>query len=382
MIGVDIIKIERMAKAISICRFVERVFTPSERQYAEAKANAAQTYAGLYAIKEAVFKLSGRGITGAFTDIEVLHDEYGAPTVKLGGKVGDIIKSKVYVSVSHDGEYAVAVASTESVDCAPVLPGKEICDADMKMLTRRRFTHKGDYGRVYVIGGSSLYVGAPLISAEAAVRAGAGLTTLCVGEEFLPAYRERVKEIMLLGLKGFDEANLSTICAKANVIVIGMGMEKSVLPDIIRFIFARFEGVVVCDAEAINALCSPLIFSERKSKLILTPHIGEFERLAAYVGEDDAEQLALKVRAVIAKKSAYTVVTDGLETYKITSGCAAMAKGGSGDALSGIIGAYACRVPPVFAAALGCYHFGKCGEKAAAVKGENAVIASDIINCL
>lgn len=379
MIGVDIVKIARIAEALKSARFVERIFTSSERSHAGERA---QTFAGIYAAKEAVFKLSGKGIVGSFTDIEICYSEDGAPFAKLCGKIGELLGEQVCVSISHDGEYAVAVASHERSDCVPVLLGKEVTDADMALLARRRFTHKGDYGRVYVVGGSSNYVGAPLISAEAAVRAGAGLTTLCVRTEFLPAYRERVKEIMLLGLSGCDKPVLDTIIAKANCIVIGMGMDKSDATDILEYIFERYDGTVVCDAEAINALCSPLIFRERKNKLILTPHVGEFERLASFVGIRDVEDLALKINAVIAKKSAYTVVTDGLETYKITSGCAAMAKGGSGDALSGIIGAYACRLTPLMAASLGCHYFGRCGEKAALIKGENAVLASDIINCL
>ena len=378
MIGVDIVKIDRIKKAVESDHFVQRIFRPSERKY----ANNACMYAGIYAAKEAVFKLSGRGIIGSFTDIEIGHDNYGAPTVTLSGKIGELLKDKVCVSISHDGEYAVAVASYDKKECVPILPGREICDGDMELLKRSRFTHKGDYGRVYVIGGSPYYVGAPLISAEAAAVSGAGLTTLCVQEELLPAYRERVKEIMLFGLSGFDEAALSEICGKANSIIIGMGMKNAALPQILAYIFSQFAGTVVCDAEAINALCSPLIFSERKCRLILTPHVGEFKRLSEYTGISDVEDMALGINAVIAKKSAYTVVTDGINTYKITSGCAAMAKGGSGDALSGIIGAYACRITPLMATALGCYHFGKSGEKAAAIKGENAVLASDIIDCL
>lgn len=389
MIGADIVEIKRIAEAINSARFLARVFTPDECAYCRKKARPAESFAGIYAAKEAVAKVSGKGIIGPLTDIEIVHSALGAPEVVLHGKMAEIVKEKVFVSVSHDGEYAFAVASVSQEDFAPVLPGKEIEDGDLDLLPRRRFTHKGDYGRVYVIGGSEFMVGAPLICAEAAVRSGAGLTTLCVPNSLIRAYQSRVKEIMLLGLddekSACDIEALSTICNKANAVIMGMGMGNSaVVPEIIRFIMNNFEGTLVCDADAVNALSrhAELLVSDRKCKLILTPHVGEFGRLAEALKIEDVQQMALETGAVIAKKSAYTVVTDGITTYKITSGCAAMAKGGSGDALAGIIGAYACRTTPLNAAALAAHYFGRCGEKAAAVKGENAVTATDIINCL
>ena len=140
----------------------------------------------------------------------------------------------------------------------------------------------------------------------------------------------------------------------------------------------------MCDADAINALSMEpsLLKRERKCKLILTPHVGEYERLSRSLGVDSVMDSAFKIGAVIACKSAHTFISDGITSYKVVSGHAAMAKGGSGDTLAGIIGAYTCRTSPLEATALACHYFGRCGEKAAKLKGENAVTASDIINCL
>lgn len=117
----------------------------------------------------------------------------------------------------------------------------------------------------------------------------------------------------------------------------------------------------------------------RKCDLILTPHVKEYERLA---GNDDPREFAKKFKLNLALKNAYTLVTDGIVSYKVVSGCAAMAKGGSGDVLSGIVAAYSCRTAPLEALATACHVFGRCGEKAAASMGENAVKASDIIKYL
>lgn len=392
MIGADIVDIRRIAKAIESEAFFKRVFTDGERAYAQSKHNSVQTLAGIFAAKEAVAKLSGRGIRGfSLTDIEIVHSDLGAPEVKLYGKAKELFSSPVYVSISHEKDYAFAVATFDGNMVKLVMPGKEITDDDLKLLPRQRFTHKGDYGRVYVIGGSSLMIGAPLICAEAAVRSGAGLTTLCVPSSLLDAYRARVKEIMLCGIADiggemtFDKDTLNAICTKADAIIMGMGVGKNLfMPDIISFIMENFGGTLVCDADAINILAENphLLKKERKCSLILTPHIGEFNRLKAAMGLDNAEDCALNMDAVIACKSAYTLITDGITSYKVTSGTAAMAKGGSGDTLAGIIGAYACRTTPLEATALACHYFGRCGEKAVSIKGENAVIASDIINCL
>ncbi|MBR2970415.1 MAG: NAD(P)H-hydrate dehydratase [Clostridia bacterium] len=392
MIGADVVDIRRIKSALELGRFKMRVFTKNEQAYAEKQCNPYQSYAAMYAAKEAVAKLGGKGIRGfALTDIEVVHNDMGAPEVVLHGNAQKLFDGKVYVSLSHERDYAFAVASYAFSEIKPIMPGVTVTDGDLELLPRLRFTHKGDYGRVFVIGGNGFMVGAPLITAEAAVRAGAGLTTLCVAQSMLDAYRPRVKEIMLKGLPDesgmicFNEEALSEIATKADVIVIGMGMGANPsLPAILEWIFTNYNGMLVCDADGINALVGSQALCEQSKRctLVLTPHVGEYQRIQKALGTDSVSESASKIGAVIACKSAYTIISDGITDYNVTSGCAAMAKGGSGDALAGIIGAYLCRTTPLQATALACHHFGRCGEKAAAIKGENAVTASDIIACL
>lgn len=397
MIGADIVDIRRIKDAVSNEHFVKRIFTQNEISYAETKRDKFSTFAGIYAAKEAVAKLSGRGFKGfSPCDIEIVHDVSGAPKVKLYKGAENLFNGELFVSISHDGGFAFAVASYDPIEFNAVLPGKTIEDGDLSLIKRKRNSHKGDYGRLFIIGGNSLMIGAPLITAQAAVKAGAGLTTLCVADSLLYAYRPRVKEIMLKGMPDkagaivFDPIVMEDICSKADCIIMGMGMGKNEsMRDIIKYAFENFNGILVCDADAINALSAnpELLFSDRKCSLVLTPHVGEYKRLLGGVRkcadcDDDVAVLAKTINAVVACKGSYTVISDGITDYNVVSGTAAMAKGGSGDALAGIIGAYSCRTTLVEAAALACHLFGRCGEKAESLKGENAVTATDIINCL
>ncbi len=117
MIGVDVCLISRIAHAIENDRFVERVFTPGEREYCDVKKNPAESYAGIYAAKEAVVKALGAGITDMnFHDVEIMHAGNGAPKVKLSGEAEKLAAgTKLHVSISHDGDNATAVCMLEFI---------------------------------------------------------------------------------------------------------------------------------------------------------------------------------------------------------------------------------------------------------------------------
>lgn len=116
MVGTDIVYIPRIAEAIKSEAFKTRTFTERERAYAEEKPNPAQTYAGIFAAKEAVAKALrcgfGHGIMP--TDLEISHLSNGVPIVTAQGKALEALGEYIaYVSISHDGDYAVAVAQLE-----------------------------------------------------------------------------------------------------------------------------------------------------------------------------------------------------------------------------------------------------------------------------
>lgn len=114
MVGIDVVAIDRIKKAIENPRFIERVFTKNEYTYYKNR-DKIESLAGFYAAKEAFVKALGIGLdVGLFQEIEVLHSETGAPYFYLGGRAKELCgDSKVYVSISHDGGVAVAAVSVE-----------------------------------------------------------------------------------------------------------------------------------------------------------------------------------------------------------------------------------------------------------------------------
>lgn len=268
-------------------------------------------------------------------------------------------------------------------------------ESDLRMPPRKTVSNKGNYGNVKIIAGSPTMIGASLLaheSASAALRGGAGYAVLCVPRSLAAVYQARVKEEMLYfmpdegGVTTFDESALDEIMRKACSIVIGMGMGKNPdLPKIINYIARSFDGTLVVDGDGLNALASDLsVVKDHKCRLVLTPHVVEFARL--YGGMSDSlpdtektAELAERLNAVIAMKSATTVISDGKKTFINLTGTPAMAKAGSGDVLGGLIGALVAKDDPLIGVVRACHFFGKAGEAAEKERGETSVLASDVI---
>lgn len=272
--------------------------------------------------------------------------------------------------------------------------GAVLAPADVMLPPRRVASHKGNYGKVRVIGGSDEMPGAPLMcyeSALAASRGGAGLVTLCVPDCLKAAYQSRVTETMLRflpsenGFVRFSPADLDGIMDGADTIAIGCGMGRfSALAETIEYLARRFTGTLVMDADALNCLAAhPGITDGHACKLILTPHVVEFSRLAGKplpFSADDAKRYAVEHDCVVAVKSATTVITDGERTFFNVTGTPALAKGGSGDVLAGLTAATACVLPPFEATAAAVFHFGRCGEAAMRrLNSVTSVLARDVI---
>lgn len=417
MLGTDIIEIARVGESAKNSAFMSGVFTESERAYYEAHGKKAETLAGMFCAKEAVAKALGTGFRGFRpNDIEIYHDEAGAPQVRLLGSAKEKFPdAEPQVSISHCKEYATAVCilggGGHSADAARNYTGK-LTDADIRLLVegkakiiteadveirpRKTVSHKYDYGRVRVIAGSPEMIGAALLaheSAAAALRSGAGLATLCVPDSLRFVYQSRVKEETLCFLPDrdgkiiFERESLDGLFVKTDAILIGPGMgDNCELIKIIEYIKDNFAGTLVIDADGLNALAGKTdILREHKSKIILTPHMGEFARLTAglYVDEIPVTErvcdFASRIGGVVAAKSATTVISDGKRVYFSTTGTPALAKGGSGDVLGGMIASFACRYSPIEAAMRGCYYFGKCAEDAQKSRSAESLLASDVI---
>lgn len=224
--------------------------------------------------------------------------------------------------------------------------------------------HKGDFGRVAVVGGCALagtrMIGAPALAAHAAARAGAGLVRLLCPAGVLNEALTIAPHATGVALPT-DEggallasesvAILDGAFDDAHAVVIGPGLGRGTGPAALALRAVQQQRTpVVVDADALNELANmPQLALDFRAPAILTPHPGEFARLAGALGIDSdatndasrpeaAEQLARRLGCVVVLKGAHTVVSDGLHTWRDRTADSALATGGTGDVLAGLIG--------------------------------------------
>lgn len=259
---------------------------------------------------------------------------------------------------------------------------------------RKRNTHKGNYGKVTLVAGSKAYSGAAFLSCGAALRLGAGYTQLCVPQGLFFVYAGRLPEAIVTCFSGeegfvYNEKDLDEIMS-AQCVVLGMGCGVSLeLYKMTAYLLQNYTGNLVIDADGLNSLAKygAEILKNKKCRVLLTPHIKEFSRLSGFStaeilqdGIDAAKNLARDYDVTVLLKSAVSVLTDGESVYLNLRGGAALAKGGSGDVLAGMIGATCARgVPLTQAALVGSYLMGVAAEICEEEKGQYSVVASDVI---
>jgi len=279
-----------------------------------------------------------------------------------------------------------------------VSPVFAVMSEDVTLPRRRPDTHKGDYGRCLIVGGSVGYTGAPALSARAASRMGAGLVYLGVPEKIYDIMATKLDEEMPFPLpcdkNGLLAANAAgTLMRRAeecDVLLLGPGLGRS--PDVTELVSSAIriaKKPIVLDADGINAISGHEdLLDKSASTLILTPHPGEFARIGGDLSSGDrlraAREFALKYRCVLVLKGHRTITAlpDG-SAFINTTGGPAMAKGGSGDVLAGMIAALIGQKFPVKDAVVAAvYIHGLCGDMCAAELGEYSVTASDVIAML
>lgn len=263
----------------------------------------------------------------------------------------------------------------------------------VKLLPRRPLdSHKGKNGRALLCVGSGQYTGAALLSAGAALRAGAGLLTAAVPGAVKPAFAQ-LPEAMAVAVcdgENWDEA----ACERAfellegkHAVGIGCGVgEGNILP-LIKY--ALESGVpLLLDADALNQLSNQKeMLSLLHSNVVLTPHPAEMARLTAEPLEailsdpiETARKYAERWSCVVLLKGATTCISDGTQVRLNISGNPGLAKGGSGDVLSGIITALLAQGLSAFdAASVGAFLLGASADTALELLRERALIARDVI---
>ena len=262
--------------------------------------------------------------------------------------------------------------------------------------SREPDTHKRSAGYAVVVGGSRLMTGAVALAGAAAYRAGAGLVAVAVPEGILPATQGSVREAVFVALPETDvgtaaggSARLDEVLGQAGSLAVGPGMTTDErTAGWIRELVRSSEVPVVLDADGLNAFAGRAEdLADRKADLILTPHAGEFARVAGVsTGEVAADrvrhvrELAARTSATVLLKGSRTLIgaPDGSVRINPTGG-PFLATGGTGDVLTGMIAALLARgCSPLDAGSAAAFVHGVAGSLAAEERGFGTT-ASDVL---
>jgi hydroxyethylthiazole kinase-like uncharacterized protein yjeF len=397
VVGVDVTVVDRIAGALRRNpRFAQRIYTDAEQRYAAAKP---ERWASRWAAKEAVKKLYGSigERMPAYKDIEVVRRRGGAPQVHVRGEPTDIA-----LSLTHDGGLAIAVAVSRGPRRRHSLP--EVPDG-FTLADRPDDGHKGTFGRVVVVAGSKDYTGAPRLAAMGAARGGAGLVEVCIPASIHPIVAATCLEVMptsipdagtgVLHPEGRSVLRERTNDADALVVGPGLGRAPETSSAVLDLL-ADMRCPAVIDADALNIVAAATAderFDWSRCDLlnVITPHPAEMARLAgidtAAVQADrigTAERYAAQHGVVVVLKGAETVIAQrGQPTFVDRHRVVALATGGTGDVLAGLIGSMLAQgLAPRDAAIAGVTIHAQAGLMAQARRGRAGVLASDVIDAL
>lgn len=401
-VGVDVAAIPRIADAQK--RFGDRFLRKflSDREIAYC-GGSPERWAGRWAAKEAIGKAMPTGIVRPrMRDVEILPSGDGRPHVSVAPAT-TLTGRDIDVSIAHDGHFAVAVAVIPELDIAPhpdrpPQKGREKLPDGFRLPARPRDGHKGTFGTVVVLAGSQGFTGAAYLASMGAARSGAGIVRLLVAQSIYPILAQKCTEVIAgpvpeisPGVVG--HASLSGILrgfagADAGVIGPGLGLDASTRR-LIEDLVPRVAAPLVLDADALNLLAEHRTMLPRLSpQIVLTPHPAEFARLSGFetvaVQQDRrgiASRFAKAWNKVVVLKGAGTVIAapDGRVTLNPIA-TAALASGGTGDVLAGLIaGLMGQKLPPFEAAVTGVHLHSLAGMDLEASMGQAGVLASDLL---
>ncbi len=279
---------------------------------------------------------------------------------------------------------------------------KKISDADISPLfcERKRNVHKGDFGKVAIMGGSKKFSGSVLLSINGltALKMGVGYVNLAIPNSLYNTYFGIVPECIFTPVSDvegniiFDKNSLDDIIqCKCIAFGMGIGVSEEIYKSI-SYLLQNYDGTLLLDADALNTVSKygVDILKRKKCNVVLTPHIGEFSRLLNVKKDlimSDIIKLskcfASELGVILLLKSAVSIITDGSETFINITGTSGMAKGGSGDVLSGLTAGIMCRCGySLENVAKSAYLFGKAGEYAKKDNTEFCMSAMDIVKYL
>ena len=271
------------------------------------------------------------------------------------------------------------------------------------LLPRKKQTDKSAYGHALVIAGSKSYPGAAILTAQAALRSGAGLVTLAAplsvkealwkrfSPEVTPIFLSETKEGAISG-KVLPLIQKIVSSRRINAVALGPGLTHELLTKaVVRKIITGVAVPAVLDADGLNAFQGhEKALRRHAGPLVLTPHDREFERLFGQrMPSSDqkkamlAKKLSRSYDVVLVLKGHRTLIVYHDKIVKNLTGNPGMAKGGSGDVLTGIIAAFMAQgLDPFQAAVWGVYFHGKAGDLAVRKTSELSLTASDLMDTL
>lgn len=277
----------------------------------------------------------------------------------------------------------------------------EKVDIKQKFAERLSNTNKGDYGYVGIMGGCLEYSGAIKLAnlSLSALRAGCGVVRIIIPKGIAKIVAPYIVEQTLYTIDDendkmiFHEQQIKDSLDKIKALAIGMGWGKSdQYEKILSYILQEYSIPIVIDADGLNTLArmNKDIIKHTNCKVILTPHVKEFERLSKINIEDIkdntiaiAKEFAKREQVILLLKGPTTIVTDGEIVYLVKRGCPGMATAGSGDILSGlIVGLLGFQKPDTFTVATAAYINGLSGEIAQERYTDISMIASDTVRCI
>ncbi len=266
--------------------------------------------------------------------------------------------------------------------------------SDLKLIPeRQRDSNKGTYGKILVIAGSQGMSGAAFLSSLAAYRMGAGLVRIFTEENNREILQRMIPEATMqnYSIDDFDFDILDEELKKADVIIVGPGIGKSNISKKIVKKVLNINKPTVLDADALNIISEQIeMESLYHSNITITPHVGEMSRLIKTEVDDIkensisiCEDYAKKFGIVCVLKDARTMISNGTESYINISGNPGMSTAGTGDVLTGIIGALlSLGLNTIKAASLGVYLHGLAGDIMSESLSEHSLMASDLVDGL
>lgn len=250
--------------------------------------------------------------------------------------------------------------------------------------------HKGTFGKILIIAGSSKMAGAALLSSKAAFAAGAGMVKLISSDINREAILSCLPELMYDCSENITDEELNNNFNWADVVIIGPGLSTDENASrLVSYTIKNCDKPLVVDADALNILADNMdlikIRKEKSFTTVITPHPGEFKRLfndSNFNNPYDIKNLANEYGITIVAKNTRTIISDGETTFINMSGTSGMGTAGSGDVLTGIIGTFIHNQNSVLSVSLAVFMHGLAGENAAVKKSDYSMTASDIIENL